>query len=126
MTTTQTFMVEITDVTGQFPVNPQKIQNELEKMLPTSHHVLVMERRRGGMKNEWDVSCVNGDMCSSCPIIFTEQCILKGNEQLTKFKTTEELAKYRLGLKRQLQEKKIPFDVREPTVLLEKKVKGCE
>ena len=64
-------------------------------------------------------------MCPTCPIINTQACILKANQELTKFEKMDELARYRLDLKRQLKEKGIPYDIREPTVLLEKKLKGA-
>ena len=72
------------------------------------------------------ITCVNGDMCPSCPLINTYGCILKANKELTKFERADELAKYRLDLKRQLREKNIHYDRNEPTVVLEKKVRGVK
>jgi len=40
---TQKFIVEITDVTGQFPVDSKKLQKAIDQHLPTSHHVSVVE-----------------------------------------------------------------------------------
>jgi hypothetical protein len=84
---------------------------------------------------EWEwydsIKCVNGDMCPDCPLNPVtgdpahnkESCLLKANAELTQFKTMQELAEYRVGIKHQLRENGIEFDVKEPTVLLEKKLR---
>jgi len=40
---TKEVIVEITDVTGQFPVDSKKLQKAIDQHLPTSHHVSVVE-----------------------------------------------------------------------------------
>ena len=40
---TQKFEIEITDVTGQFPVSSERLQNMLEENLPFSHWCQVKE-----------------------------------------------------------------------------------